>query len=393
MKVLFIHNHYKQSGGEDVAVQLEINILKKFGHTTDVLYFDNTHITGITGKLKSAVNSFYNRHSRKRVIEVIDEFKPDIIHVHNIFFQASPSVLFVAYQRKIPVVMTLHNYRLVCANAMLLKDNKPCVECIHQKIPLAGIKNACYRNSILDSALTTAVTSIHKFTNCWTQNVSKYIALTEFAKTLFLNSSLNIHEEQITVKPNFVMDDGPGPKRREDFFLFVGRLSQEKGLIKLLEAFAQIETQKLVIAGEGPLADILRKKYESNNNIAFLGKQTRAEVIDLLKRTKALLFPSLWFEGLPYTIIEALSTGTPVLASNLGAMSQIIIDGYNGFLFKPDSSKEIIRTVDQFNHKTRDDFYTNARKSYLENYHPDRHYSSIINLYESLISDTKKNTK
>lgn len=391
MRILFIHNHYKQSGGEDVAVQLEIDILKKYGHTTEVLYFDNAHISSITDKLKTGINSFYNRTSMKQVREVIDKFKPDIIHVHNIFFKASPSVLFVAHQRKIPVVMTLHNYRLICANAMLLKDNKPCIECIHKKIPLAGIKNACYRNSTIDSALTTAVTSVHKLTNCWTKNVSKYIALTEFAKNLFLNSSINIHEEQITVKPNFVIDNGIGPERRDDFFLFVGRLSQEKGLIQLLEAFSQIETQKLIIVGDGPLTDLLTKQYELNSNIFFVGKKKRNEVIDLMKRTKALIFPSLWYEGLPYTIIEALSMGTPVLASNLGAMSQIIIDGYNGLHFEPNSSADIIKTVNLFNHNSYDHFYANARKSYLENYHPDRHYSSIIKLYQSLISDNQNN--
>lgn len=390
MKILFVHNHYQQSGGEDVAVQLEIDILKKFGHTAEVLYFNNTQIAGITSKIKSGINSFYNRTSLKRVRLAIDEFKPDVIHVHNIFFQASPSVLFAAHERDIPVVMTLHNYRLICANAMLLKDNKPCIECIHKKIPLNGIKKACYRDSVLESALTTAVTSLHKLTNSWIGRVSKYIALTEFAKDIFLNSSLKIKEEQIIVKPNFVLDNGTGMETRENFFLFVGRLSKEKGLIQLMEAFSQLETQKLILVGEGPLENELRKNYESNGNITFVGKKTRDEVFGLMKRAKALIFPSIWYEGLPYTIIEAFSTATPVLASNLGAMSHMIVDGYNGLLFEPASSKEIIATVHRFDRTAADFFYTNARKSYLEHYHPNKHYSTIINLYETLINKNRE---
>jgi glycosyltransferase involved in cell wall biosynthesis len=393
VKILFIHNRYQQSGGEDVAVQLEINILKQFGHITKVVYFDNTHISGIISKVKSGISSFYNQNSLKRVLAAIDEFKPDVIHVHNVFFQASPSVLFAAHQRNIPVVMTLHNYRLICANAMLLKDNKPCIECIHQKIPLSGIKNACYRNSVLESTLTTAITSVHKFTDCWTGRVSKYIALTEFAKNIFLNSSLAVVEDQITVKPNFVLDNGTGLETREDFFLFVGRLSNEKGLTHLLEAFAQLKTQKLLVVGEGPLEDHLQKHYESNSNITFVGKKTRGEVFDLMKRTKALMFPSIWYEGLPYTIIEAFSTSTPVLASNLGAMSQMIVDGYNGLLFEAANANDIIESVHRFNRIANNSFYSNARKSYLEHYHPDKHYSAIINLYETLISNAKSNTE
>lgn len=391
MKILFIHNRYQHAGGEDVAVQLEINILNQFGHATEVLYFDNTSIAGMPGKIKSGINSFYNLSSRKKVSAAIDEFKPDVIHVHNVFFQASPSVLFAAHQRHIPVVMTLHNYRLICANAMLLKENKPCLECIHQKIPLTGIKNACYRDSVIESALTTAITSLHKFTKCWSDRVNKYIALTEFAKNIFLSSSLEVTEQQITVKPNFVLDNGTGLEAREDFFLFVGRLSNEKGLTHLLEAFAELKTQKLLVVGVGPLEYHLRKRYEFYNNITFLGKKTRNEVFELMKQTKALMFPSIWYEGLPYTIIEAFSTATPVLASNLGAMPHMIVDGYNGLLFEPANAGNIIETVQRFNRKETDSFYVNARRSYLENYHPDKHYSAIINLYESLISKAKSN--
>jgi glycosyltransferase involved in cell wall biosynthesis len=393
VKILFIHNRYQNAGGEDVAVQLEINILNQFGHATEVLYFDNTRIAGIPGKIKSGINSFYNLSSRKKVSAAIDEFKPDVVHVHNVFFQASPSVLFAAHQRGIPVVMTLHNYRLICANAMLLKDNKPCIECIHQKIPLSGIKNACYRDSVIESVLTTAVTSVHKFTNCWTGKVSKYIALTEFAKNIFLNSSLEVTDHQITVKPNFVLDNGTGLETRHDFFLYVGRFSNEKGIGHLLEAFAELKTQNLFLVGEGPLEYPLRKQYESYSNITFLGKKTRSEVVDLMKQTRALMFPSIWYEGLPYTIIEAFSTATPVLASNLGAMSRMIVDGYNGLFFEPANVGDIIETVQRFNRSANNFLYMNARKTYIENYHPDKHYSAIINLYESLISKEKRNTE
>lgn len=389
MKILFIHNTYKQAGGEDVAVQLEMDILKLNGHEAELIEFNNNDITGLISKVKNGIQSFYNPTSFKIVNQKIKAYQPDIIHVHNLFFQASPSVLYAAKKNKVPVVMTLHNYRLLCANALLLRDNKPCTKCIQHNFPIYGTTNSCYRNSAVESALVTGVTGYHKISGTWKNSVTKYILLTNFARDLFLGSSVGLHKQQIVVKPNFVNDNGLGNSIREDFYLYAGRLSVEKGVILLLEAFAKMPQFRLVLAGDGPLKETLMQTYELNKNIEFAGSQKRAQLMLLMQKTKALIFPSIWYEGLPYTIIESLAAGTPVLCSRIGAMNEIITNQYNGLHFEPDSSQGIIDTVLTFDRSENQHLYQNARATYLEKYHPTIHYNSIISLYSSIINAPK----
>ncbi|RYG03413.1 MAG: glycosyltransferase, partial [Chitinophagaceae bacterium] len=261
MRVLFIHNRYKFAGGEDVAVEMESSILQSYGHAVETLIFDNTEISGFVSKIKTGISSIYNRESAARVKACIKVFNPDVIHVHNLFFLASPSVLYAAKKSGIPVVFTLHNYRLICANALLLRENKVCELCVNQTYPTAGIRYKCYRNSAPETALVTAVTSIHKFRNTWNEQVDKYIALTEFGRTRFENSSLKATKGKIQVKPNFIRDPGEGQHEREPFYLFVGRLSVEKGVEVMLNAFSGMPNREIRIVGEGPLEESLKHKF------------------------------------------------------------------------------------------------------------------------------------
>lgn len=391
MKVLFIHNHYKLAGGEDIAVKLQEELLIQKGDDVRVMLFDNSKIKNgfplITG-----INAIYNSSSKQQIAEEIASFKPDVIHIHNLFFLASPSVLFAAHESRIPVIFTLHNFRLICCNAFLLRNHAICELCTQKTMPLSGIKYKCYRSSHVQSALVTAITSVHKLIGTWKHKVHTYIALTEFGKAKLFNSSLHLPEGQMVVVPNFVSDAGIGNEARQNFFLFVGRISPEKGVALLLECFSNLPQQNIVIAGDGPEKEELEKKYSNLPNIKFYGQQSKAQVFALMKQTKAMIAPSIWFEGLPFTIIEALSTGTPVIASRLGAMTEIIQDGYNGFHFESGNADDLRKAVLRFvelEQGEQEHIYRQSRQTYEDRYHPDVYYKSIKSIYKRAIANKK----
>ncbi len=377
-----------QAGGEDVAVELESRLLKEKGHDVQVLAFDNSSIRGLFPKIKSALNSFYNFSSAKKLAFVIRQFQPDIIHVHNIFFVASASVLFVARRHRIPVVLTLHNYRLICANALLLRNNKVCELCVQKKFPLAGIRYRCYRNSMTQSALVTGITGIHKLLHTWKNKVTVFIALNEFSRMKLLHSSLRLPENKMVTKPNFIPDCGEGRLPRENFFLFAGRFVNEKGIHVLLKAFACMPENKIIICGDGPEKKFLEQLYSACTNIVFTGQEEKTRVQELMKLCKAFICPSIWYEGAPLTIIEAFAAGTPVIASRLGSMAESIQDGFNGLHFTAGDAEDLQNKVKLLLQLTEasDQLYKNARQTYLDKYHPDVHYYSIMKIYQTALA-------
>jgi glycosyltransferase involved in cell wall biosynthesis len=388
VKILFIHNRYQQAGGEDVAFNAEVELFKQ-QHEVFELLFDNDNITTAVEKVRAGIAGVYNFSSAKKVNAIIKVFNPDIIHIHNLFFNVSPSVLFEADRSKIPVIITLHNYRLICCNALLLRNNRICELCINKKMPHYGIKYKCYRKSAVGSAMLTAITGIHKYMKTWSTHVAQYVCLTDFAKTKFINSSLAVNGNQLTVVPNFVFDANIKVKKRGDFFLYVGRISEEKGVELLVKAFSTNAKQKLIIIGDGPLKDDLENQYVSLNT-SFIGKKEKSEVMDLMGRCKALIFPSLCYEGMPFTIIEAFSTGTPVIASNLGAMADMIKDEVNGFHFNANDEEDLRRAINKFNQLSEEEYQAmsaQARLSYEQNYHPETHYKAMMSIYEKAIQN------
>lgn len=389
MRILFIHNRYQYRGGEDTTLEMESALLLSKGHEVKILEFNNDQLSSSVSKITGGLRAFYNSRSASVVEREILDYKPDIIHIHNLFFTASPSVLYKAKQMRIPVVMTVQNYRLICANALLLREQQVCELCINKVFPLAGIRYKCYRSSYIESALVTAITGTHKLLSSWDKKVDVYIVPSEFLKNKLNNSSLKLPGSQIAVKPNFIKDIPAENINREDFFLFIGRLSPEKGIATLLQCFAAAPSLKLVIAGDGPDKDMVLAHTKNVANITYLGQQLKEQVLELMKKCRALLFPSIWYEGLPLTIIEALATGTPVIASNLGAMTEMIQDGYNGFYFNPGNADELRNKVIQLagNTDKYDHLYRNARTTYLEKYHPDVHYISIMKVYQTAIAN------
>jgi glycosyltransferase involved in cell wall biosynthesis len=387
VKILFIHNRYQYRGGEDTTVEMEQSLLDGKGHQTKLLEFTNDAIRSMGTRISAGLRSFYNPGSARILKEEILRFAPDVIHVHNLFFNASLSVLYEAGRAHVPVVMTIQNYRFICANALLLREDRICELCIHKTFPHEGIKYKCYRSSSLESALVTGITGVHKTLHTLDNKVARIIVPSHFLKEKLVHSSLTYPGSRVLVKPNFIHDAGEAATPREDFFLFVGRLSKEKGIGALLECFLRRPDLQLVIAGDGPEKDALLQAIRNFPSIRYIGLQPKDAILTLMRKTKALIFPSIWYEGLPLTIIEAFSTGTPVIASRLGAMAEMIVHGYNGLHFSPGDAKDLESCLQRFalSDETAD-LYLQARRSYEHTYHPDIHYTSIMNIYETLIN-------
>jgi glycosyltransferase involved in cell wall biosynthesis len=398
VRILFVHNKYLTSeGGEDTSVSAEAALLQSHGHIVKIVFFDNAQLgSGISGKVKAGISSIYNSTSAGVIREEIKMFAPDIVHVHNFFFQASPAVILEAKKCKVPVVVTIQNFRLICTNALLLRNNRVCELCVSKTFAWYGVKYKCYHNSAVQSAAVASMAALHKISGTWRRAVDQYITPAEFISAKLIHSSLKLDPAKVTIKRNFIADTGEVPgDTRQNFFLFVGRLSAEKGVDIVLQAFRNLSSENLVIVGDGPQLESLVKEYGQLENISFAGKKSKGEVMSLMKQCRALIFPSIWYEGLPLTIIEAFSTGTPVIASRLGAMAEMIIHDVNGLHFEPGNAIQLFETVGKFKKQIEEKnylLYKGARQSYLNHYHPEKCYLSVIAIYNNLVSKVAANT-
>ena len=386
MRIILIHNIYQQAGGEELVFQTEGDLLREQGHHIDSLVFDNKSLNNSFAKFLSGIRVIYNPTSAKKLRKKIEAFKPDLIHVHNFFPLASPSIFFVAKKYRIPVVVTLHNYRLICPSASLFYDHSIYERSINSPFPLDAILKGVYRNSRLQTAAMVMATRFHNLIGTWKYKVDKFIVLTEFARTKFTNSILRTASEAIVVKPNFVVDNGPGEMHRENFFVYIGRLSVEKGVETLLQSLT-IHRYNLVIIGDGLLRDKVENFAKSNRNLSYLGQQDKDVIMRHLKKCKALILPSNWYEGFPMTILEAFSASTPVIASYLGAMTEVVQDNFNGLHFEAGNANDLTHKIRllESNVSLAMELSENARTTYLNRYTPEKNYKLLFDIYNQLL--------
>jgi glycosyltransferase involved in cell wall biosynthesis len=342
LKILLLHTKYQLQGGEDAVVEQELELLKQH-HTVEVIYFQNQG--GWKGALQF-LGSLWNVCAAKTVQQKIQKFQPDVVHVHNWHFAMGPLAFREINRFGIPIVHTVHNFRLLCPSAILLH------------------KGSLFTNSLKESFPWTAVRN----------KIDSYVCLTPFAVALFQKSNFGIPKGQFTVKPNFtIAPEVLKSIAREEHFLFIGRLSEEKGIAVLLNAFKDLPFL-LKIAGEGPLKDLVLNSTKQSSNIIYLGSLTNEKVTEELQKTQALIFPSVWYEGMPMTILEAFSTATPVIASNLGAMTSLISNGSNGFHFAPGNVNHLKEIVIKFNALSiaeKKEKGSNAFENYQSTYSPE----------------------
>lgn len=333
LRVIVAHNRYQQRGGEDAVVEAEVALLREHGHDV-VEYQRDNHDLEHLPRAQAALQTMWSTRTTRDVGGLINAFKPDVLHVHNTFPLISPSIYWVARQHRLPVVQTLHNFRLVCPQALMLRDDKPCEDCVG-KLPWRSVQHACYRGSRVQTGLLAGMVTAHRITGTWQHQVTRYIALNDFCRSRFIAGGLPA--DKIVTKPNFVDLPPPGDQARSGF-LFVGRLSLEKGIRVLVDAAQQAQlAEPIWVAGSGPESALL----EGANGIQGLGAQTPDEVYARMRQTRALVLPSIWYENFPRTLVEAFACGLPVIASRLGAMAALIDDGKTGLLFEPGNSDDL----------------------------------------------------
>lgn len=382
MKILFVHNAYQHKGGEDTVLEAEAALLTSRGHVVEHFTRHNNDISQMS-RVSVAIQTFWSTPSAKDFEAQLRSFKPDLVHVHNTFPLISPAIYWVADRLGVPVVQTLHNFRLFCPQAMLLREGKVCEDCLG-KLPWRGALRGCYRESKLQSTVLASMVSLHRGLGTWQNKVTRYIALNHFCRNKFIEGGLPA--ERIVIKPNFVDFLPPIAVDRKDF-LFVGRLSAEKGIDTLIAASRMVEAACVQVAGTGPEAGLLA----SVPNINALGALSRDEVRLRMCGAIALVMPSIWYETFGMVAIEAFAAGLPVIASRIGSLAALVEDRVTGLLFEPGdpaSLADVMRWA--LEHPAEMVSMGKAARAHYEaNFTAERNYQQLLAIYEGAISEAK----
>ncbi|QOZ35406.1 glycosyltransferase [Bradyrhizobium sp. CCBAU 53421] len=378
MKILIAHNRYQGRGGEDVVFEAEVDLLRDAGHSVETLTVSNEAINSLAARIATTLSIADNAEGKRVVASAIDRFRPDIVHVHNFFPLLSPAVFDVCRQKRVPAVVTLHNYRALCTGGMLLRDGRICHKCLDRG-HLWGVAHRCYRGSLPGSLASAYMIAQHQRRGTWTRPGLRLIALTRFARTLFTQAGFDAG--RIDVKPNFMADPGaPDPASPRAGLLYVGRLSREKGVGVLLDAVAGTDVP-LRIVGEGPERAALEAR--APGNVRFLGALSRADVLREMASARALVVPSLWYEGFPMVVVEAFARGTPVIASEIGGLAEVVSAGETGALVPPGDAAALgHRVADLLGAPDRASAWGQAaRAAYLARYAPDENLRLLEAIY------------
>jgi glycosyltransferase involved in cell wall biosynthesis len=342
LRVLQVYNEYRRHGGEDTVVDLEAALLRRNGHAVECLRVSTRELER-AGKLRLLAAGFGTAWSFRgyaAMKEAIARFSPDIVHAHNTFPLLSPSVFWAAHRAGVPVVQTLHNFRLTCANALLLRDSQPCQKCVGQ-LPWAGLRHRCFGSSYCRTAAVTSSNLLHRWLGTFQNKIHAYIALTEFSREVMTRAGLP--PERLYVKPNFAPDLARPAQRRLKRVVFAGIIARFKGVHILLDAWTRLAPAdyQLALFGDGPDRIELERRYVSQRNIIWCGTKSRDQVIEQMGGSRWVVLPSLVYENFPMTVLEALSVGTPVVVPNHGAFARMVTDRQEGLMFSPGNAESL----------------------------------------------------
>ncbi len=330
LTVLLVHNVYQQPGGEDGVFEREGALLEEHGHRVLRYVLHNDDVEGMS-KAALAARTLWSRAAHDEVRQIVEAEGVDVVHVHNTLPLASPSVFWAAQEGGAATVHTLHNFRMVCPGNLLLRDGKICHDCVGKAFAEPAVRHACYRDSRAATAAVASTTALHRALGTWETKVDRYIALSAFARDLFVEGGLPA--DRVAVKHNAPPTD-PRPGPGGDYALFAGRLDRGKGLQVLLDAWAlDIELPPLRIAGDGPLSQMVQDAAAYDARIEWLGWQKSDALATLMGGAAMLVTPSMWYEGWPLVAVEAMGQGTPVVATNHGAFPEMVSHGETGRLF------------------------------------------------------------
>lgn len=383
--ILQVHNRYQIPGGEDTVAENERRLLEAQGHRVVRYFRDNKEMKdfSLLRKLLLPVTTVFNPRTYREVRRLIRTEHIDIVHVHNTLNLISPSVYYAALAEGVPVVQTVHNFRLLCPGATFYRDGHICEDCLHGGLGCA-VKHSCYRGSRLQTLACVISTKIHRMTGIYGK--LNYICLTEFNREKLLNLK-QVRPERVHVKPNFVEND-PEPilpeERRRNQMVFAGRLEKLKGVDVLLKSWKLLgeNAPQLILCGTGPLEDWCRDYIREHavQNVQMRGFTPNAEVRRLMAQSRALILPTRCYEGFPVSIVEAFSVGTPVLCSDLGNAGSIVTEGVTGRKFQPDSPEDLARAVG-----TSGGMCESTYAQYLSGYTAERNYETLEAIYRQIL--------
>ena len=381
-KILIVHNYYQIPGGEDTVVANEKKLLEDHGHEVVLYTRHNSELNQMNRlqKLLLPISTIFNFQVYKEVKHLIKKEQIDVLHVHNTLNIVSPSVYYAGFACKVPVVQTVHNFRLLCPGATFFRDGHVCEKCLERGITCA-VKHKCYRGSRVQTLACVLSTLFHR--NIGTYKKLKYICLTEFNKEKLLHLK-QIKESQIFIKPNFVNSEKNiiPYEQRKNQMIYVGRLEEIKGIDVLLEAWNLLgkDAPELLMCGKGPLEDWAKEFVKSNklDRVKLLGFVPNTEVRKMIGESKALILPTRVYEGFPMTIAESYACGTPVIGSDLGNTGSLVVDGVSGFKFSPSSAEALAEAV----RKLEEDF-DELGTDIIEKYSSENNYQRLREIYEA----------
>jgi glycosyltransferase involved in cell wall biosynthesis len=389
MKIILVHNTYQQPGGEDVVFEQERQLLERAGQKVITYCRSNHEIEELSAIERATLvkRSIWATDTHHEFSRLLGRENPDVVHVHNTFLMISPSIYSACQERDVPVVQTLHNYRLLCPAATFFRDGKVCEECVDHSL-LRSVLHGCYRNSRPATASVAVMLAWHRYTRTWSDRINCYIALTDFARNKFIAAGFS--PEKIVVKPNFV-DPDPGERERPgDHAVCLGRLSQEKGLLTLLDAWKGLPgNHRLQIIGDGPEREVLESRvcHDNLSGVVIRGRLPHGEVISAMKNARCLILASVWYEGFPMCIAEAFACGTPVICSRLGGMQEIVDDGRTGLLFEPGNADDLAVKIEwAWSHPAElQAMGREARREYEQHYTAEKNYEQLMDIYEQTV--------
>jgi glycosyltransferase involved in cell wall biosynthesis len=384
MKILVAHNAYQHRGGEDAVVEAEIALLREHGHEVELYRRHNDELKRMP-RVSAAITTVWSQRSAGEVDGAIASFQPDVIHCHNTFPLISASLYWAASRRKVPVVQTLHNFRLLCPQAIFLRGGRICEDCIG-KLPWRSVTRKCYRDSAAQSAVVTTMLAAHRALGTYRNHVTRYIALNAFARDKYVQGGLPA--ALFRIKPNFVPSAAAPEWRHRAGGLYVGRLSSEKGLDVLAQAMAAPGLPAVEVIGTGPLEALARAAFGER----YLGYRPLDDIMARMRGAQFLVVPSICYENAPRTIVEAFACGLPVIASRLGALVDIVREGINGLLFNPADPADLAAKIAwaQTHPEEMLRMGRAARAEYEACYTPERNYKMLIDIYDDAIETVQR---
>lgn len=385
MIILQIHNRYLTRGGEDESREAEVRLLRGHGHRVIEYVEDNQRVLAL-GRIRTALRTIWSQESFRRVEALIRSEHPDVVVVHNFFPLVSPSVYYAARRHGVPVVQYIRNYRLFCPSALFFREGRICERCLGKWLAVPGIRYRCYHHSLSASAVVALMSAFHRLLGTWRSRVDRYITLSEFAWRKCAEGGLKA--AHLAVHPNFVHPDPGQGDGAGNFILFAGRIAPEKGLATVLKAWRTWRHPvPLKIIGDGPEAAGMRAQTAGWAGVEWLGRKSSAETLEMMGQAAALVVPSECYETFGRVAIEAYARGTPVIASRLGALEELVEEGRTGFLFKPGDAGDLAARLDEFlamNPAAQAAMRQAARMQYERHYSAEHHYAKLMELLSSV---------